>query len=497
MKRALATLMLLCLGACNALSGVGDFEVVPGATSTTSFGAGAGGATSSSGKGGGGATSSSGKGGGGAGGATSTTTASGGGMGGAGAGGDGGGGGAAGDGGGGAGGGPLGCKEHADCPSEACLAGKCATIVGVAAGNASGCAVLSDGTAHCWGANGSGQLGDGTTVPHHNPKPVPGLTGVVELALGRRPDEEGKLDHACARLVDGSVKCWGNNGSGQLGLGPNAAGQYPAPQAVPSLGNVTRIAAGGRHTCALDAGGTVHCWGADDSGQVGDGGGPSSKVALATSVLAGAKDIALGSDFSCALMSDTTVQCWGDNEQGQLGAGSPIEASALPVAVKDLTGAVAIAAGRDFACAKKAPNDVWCWGDNDDGQLATGSAGGTFATPVAATGLTQIDELRLGVQKGSLNEGGHGCAVLTTGVPVCWGKNDAGQVGDGTQGGSVLAPKGVAVIGAASKIAPSVSFTCALLASGPLRCWGRNNEGQLGIGMQTGNEPLAKAVLWP
>jgi alpha-tubulin suppressor-like RCC1 family protein len=470
--------------ACNALSGVGDYEVVPSTTSTAAGETSAGGATSSAGKGGGSGT------GGDAAATTATGTASGAGMGGAGANGGGGS--------GGTGGGPPGCMKHADCPSEACLGGSCATIVQVAAGATFACAVLGDGTAHCWGRNHDGQLGDGTATPHHKPKPVLGLSDVVEIAVSRSAGDENPDVHACARLANGKIKCWGDNGNGQLATGTQGPDK-PTPQ--PVLGNLSfsRVAVGSEHTCAVAVGGDLWCAGKDSSGQVGDG-GANEKVLIPAKVLTGVTDVTAGDAFTCALKKVRTVQsvwCWGSNGKKQLGILAPTMASSsVPVEVPGVSGAVAIAAGRDFACATKAPNEVWCWGDNSDAQITT-MPGGEIAPPVVAMKLVQISLLSLGVDRDGFNDGGHGCAVHTFGFASCWGENTSGQVGDGTSGNKVPLPAGLMSLGSVKAISAGADFTCAITAAGALRCWGRNDEGQLGIGVQTGNEPLPLPVVWP
>src|SRR5262249_16263395 len=128
------------------------------------------------------------------------------------------------------------------------------------------CARMADGTVKCWGANGLGELGDGTTTDRALPTTVPGLAGVAQLALGGQ--------HSCARLDDGTVKCWGGNFSGELGDGTTTAKSKPT--AVPGLTGVAKLALGGSagvsaHSCALMNDGTVKCWGYNGHGQLGDG----------------------------------------------------------------------------------------------------------------------------------------------------------------------------------------------------------------------------------
>ncbi|TAK24799.1 MAG: hypothetical protein EPO40_23820 [Myxococcaceae bacterium] len=136
------------------------------------------------------------------------------------------------------------------------------TAVEIAAGHAHTCARLTDGSVRCWGNNISGQIGDGTSVNRLAPVVVPGLTTAVEIAAG--------LSHTCARLADGSVRCWGRNGHGQLGDGTTSVNRL-TPVAVVGVNNATGIAAGDRYTCARLADGSVRCWGSDQWGQVGDG----------------------------------------------------------------------------------------------------------------------------------------------------------------------------------------------------------------------------------
>ena len=126
------------------------------------------------------------------------------------------------------------------------------SVARIAMGDDFQCVVLRDGAVRCWGANGRGQLGDGTTTTRLAPTAVPGLAGVTRLSLGSA--------HACALLAAGTVQCWGANGDGQLGDGGTADHHSPAP--VPGLAGVTEVTAGGNHTCALLTDRTVRCWGA-------------------------------------------------------------------------------------------------------------------------------------------------------------------------------------------------------------------------------------------
>ena len=198
--------------------------------------------------------------------------------------------------------------------------------VAVAAGNQHSCALLSNGTAQCWGRNVEGQLGNGTmTTNSPTPTTVSGLVGSTAIAPG--------WDHTCALLSNGSVQCWGANNYGQLGNGASISGSS-VPVAVSSLSGAVAVAAGSSHTCALLSEGSIACWGMNAQGELGNGTTTDSATPVTVSGVTGAKAIAAAhGDHTCALLSDGSITCWGDNSYGQLGNGTTTD-SPTPVAVK-------------------------------------------------------------------------------------------------------------------------------------------------------------------
>lgn len=208
--------------------------------------------------------------------------------------------------------GQVGDGTTADKNKPVYVSGLVSGVAAVVAGWSHSCALMSSGGVRCWGNNQDGQLGDGTTVARNTPTEVVGLgAGVTALTAGGR--------HTCALMINVAVKCWGQNQRGQLGDGTTA--DRVAPVNVANLPNgVIAIAAGGQHTCALMLAGTVKCWGNNGEGQLGAGGlllkVTATDVARMT---APAVAITAGKAHTCALLSDNVVRCWGDNEYGQLG----------------------------------------------------------------------------------------------------------------------------------------------------------------------------------
>ncbi|WP_370631417.1 chromosome condensation regulator RCC1 [Methylosinus sp. Sm6] len=336
------------------------------------------------------------------------------------------------------------------------------------AGGGHTCALSQTGGLKCWGDNLNASIGDGTATDRKTPVDVPGLTsGVVAVAAG-----DG---HTCALTRAGGVKCWGENSDGEVGDG-TVSQRKLAPAGVVGLANgVVAIAAGGNHSCALTATGGVKCWGYNGSGQLGDGttstrATPVNVVGLTAGVIA----IAAGDRHTCALTRAGALKCWGDNIYGQIGDGATTNRM-KPASVLGLGGAAsAVSLGYTHSCALMKTGGVKCWGYNGAGQLGDGTRI-TRWTPVDVLGLTSTI---VAIDVGS----NHACALTAAGGVECWGENRYGQLGDTT---TINRSTPVAVAGLASGVAALSAgnrHSCALTVGGASLCWGSDSDGRLGIG---------------
>jgi len=323
----------------------------------------------------------------------------------------------------------------------------------LSAGERHTCTAGHAGPPVCWGANASGQLGNGTDSSSPVPVPVAGLRSASVVSVG--------MDFSCA-LSFGHAYCWGNNESRQLGdatdarrlapdlsrpiaaygdpwfFGSLSAGaryacgvQSPDPMVAcwggttgmlprgEATGTIRTVSAGGSHLCGL-SGATVKCWGSNDFGQLGDG---TTAVRNGEVDVAGltAMQVSAGLRHTCAISTTRAIYCWGDGSAGQLGQGSR-SSSAVPVAIDGELRFVSVAAGTTHSCGLATNGRLYCWGSNSDGQLGDGTTSDSLVPVVVGSDL-QFQQVVVGAH--------HSCA-LTHNQAYCWGRNSDGQLGDGT-----------------------------------------------------------------
>lgn len=389
------------------------------------------------------------------------------------------------------------------------------------------CVILFGGYVKCWGSNSHGKLGIGDQV---NRGVSPGQMGfdlpVVNLGTGRTAVQiSAAYQHTCALLDDGTVKCWGKNDRGQLGQGDTRyRGLYPYDMGD----NLTRvdlgvglkaakIATGMDATCVILTTGQVKCWGFNQQAELGlgdrltRGDGPNEMGDNLPFVLLGtgrtAKAITMGFWHTCVILDNDSMKCWGDNHYGQLGLGMSQYSYGdnvthmgdnLPI-VRLGSGRFpkSVVAGSSITCALMDDNTIKCWGFSY-GALGLGGPqwigdnandmGDSLATISLGSGLTASQVATFG---------DHVCAIIQeTQVLKCWGNNDEGQLGLGdvqTRGdnpgemGDALPYVNIGTNGTVKAVFTGDSHTCAIVTLGDtskVKCWGRNVEGQLGLGDQ-------------
>ena len=296
----------------------------------------------------------------------------------------------------------------------------------VAAGANHTCVLATDGTVWCWGQNGNGNLGDGSFLNQGDPVQVVLDGTATMIAAGGST--------TCAALSDNSLKCWGKGSSGQIGNGAAllSNGTPVSTSLVPDSFTVAHIEIGTTHSCAISVAGAAWCWGQSTFGRLGTTASSNAVTPTATASLGStASEVAAGGAHTCALLSNGTISCFGSNNMGQLGQALATTSSSTPTLVTLAATATHVTAGSQFTCALLSTAVVHCFGDNASGQLGSGSSGAARETPGAVTGLT-------GTVVDVVAGASHACAVMSTGQVRCWGKNDLGQLGIGTQTDSTI-----------------------------------------------------------
>ncbi|MBX3147317.1 MAG: Ig-like domain-containing protein [Gemmatimonadales bacterium] len=256
----------------------------------------------------------------------------------------------------------------------------------ISAGRVHTCGVSIGGRAYCWGDNERGQLGGNvdtvanTFVPSSTPVEVGTISGggggyhenyPGQNVLDFKSIATGGV-HACGVNRGGTAYCWGLGREGQRGDGSNSLNRVIPNVPVLSSATFDAITAGYAHTCARTTTGTVHCWGENNAGQLGNGGNANSNIPVVAGGGLLFSSITAGYSHTCGLAAGGTAFCWGNNSRGQLGNGSTASQN-LPVAVEGGLSFVNISAGDFHTCGVTAGGTAYCWGDNEYGALGDGT----------------------------------------------------------------------------------------------------------------------------
>ncbi len=288
--------------------------------------------------------------------------------------------------------------------------------VSVASGAGHSCALDVAGVVSCWGLGRGGQLGIGW-----RPEPLESLVPVdVPFHLQFRAVTVGGR-HTCGLTArDTGTWCWGRNHFGQLGNATNIT--IPTPVQVVGAPELTRISAGGGHTCGVDGAGVLWCWGDNSFGQLGDGSGEDRTAAVRISSQLEFTRVGAGARHTCAIDTDARLHCWGENTTGQLGNGT-LTSALTPQPVAGDIDFVSVSAGSVHTCAVAANQQVFCWGLGSYGRLGIGNET-LAANPVLIGGGAVYTHVLTGTA--------HGCAITFTGTMKCWGFGAFGQLGNGS-----------------------------------------------------------------
>lgn len=389
-----------------------------------------------------------------------------------------------------------------------------AGAVQVIAGDEHVCALFHTGDIKCWGAYDSGRLGymgqEQDVGDDETPADMPFVevgASVEQLALG--------TDFTCVLLDTAEVKCWGSGQHGRLGQGDQVdLGSDQVPADIPAIdfggGTPIQIAAGGEHACAVMQSGELRCWGRNDHGQiglpglmaVGDDELPGDVPAVNLGEGEVAQQVAAGTDHTCALLGGGGVLCFGRDNVGQLATPAvnvsigddEDPATSTPVALSEV--AVMIAGRFNHTCVAYDTEEIQCWGDGGSGRLGYGNTDAVGDNEDVLL-VAAIDPI--GSEPTTFGMGqAHTCVRVGTTQIYCWGEGNNGRLGYGNTT-DLLEPQ-MDQVNLALPLAPRMvtagrEFSCATTEGSQVKCWGRNNRGQLGYGRAwttdlADNEPI-------
>jgi alpha-tubulin suppressor-like RCC1 family protein len=311
----------------------------------------------------------------------------------------------------------------------------------------------------CWGANGHGQLGNGTKIQSADLVKVTGITSVTKLATGEH--------FACAIDANNDSYCWGENGAGQLGI---TAGVDQVTRIPTGAAKAVAIDAGVNALCSLKLDGAVSCSGDVSSGQSGYL--LSSQTPLVNAKASNLTKVSAGSNTTCSINGTGSLSCWG---------------TLVPI-IPELLTFTDISVGNSSACAVTTAKDVYCWGSNSSGQLGDNSSRAAVLMVKVASATSKFVHVAVGYR--------HACAVTSDGLAYCWGDNSKQQLG--ASGADTKIPKPVPGIGTAATVAVGDYHSCVQQISGAITCWGDNTKKQINSSSITPVAPtdlvLAKTV---
>jgi alpha-tubulin suppressor-like RCC1 family protein len=325
---------------------------------------------------------------------------------------------------------------------------------------------VTGGVLWCWGDNSDGQLGAPAAGPGPQ-APVMVLGTWLAPAVGTR--------HSCALAVDGGVSCWGANDVGQLGAGDLVPSGEPRAVALPD--ETVELRTGFEFNCAVLADASLWCWGYNWEGQLGQGDLHPGTDRPSPVQVGRDRDwvfVATGQGHGCGIRAPGTLHCWGRNTDGQLGQGAVLpQQHRSPTQVGTDNDWVEVSCGQAHTCARKRDRSLWCWGTMASGVLAVGDV-----NPRLTPARVPVHSDWVSVSANTF----HTCGVRQTGEIWCAGRNTEGQLGspdlvDAIPNMLLSDPNSGWVEVRAGRF-----FTCARRADNSVWCMGDNADLQLGVG---------------
>lgn len=327
-----------------------------------------------------------------------------------------------------------------------------------------------------------------------------GISLSTDLSVTNVASLSSTKDHTCMNQVRGQLLCWGDGEFGRLGTGSTGDELVPRTSssstsaAYQKIRDTYSVVTAAYHTCSLTYSGEVYCWGEGEDGRLGNGGtGDSiSPVEVPFPNHRSVDMIASYDAHNCAITDDGEAHCWGKNSNGEIGQGYDSSYFVSPQEIQGFGNEMvsAISVGEGFSCAVLENGTTYCWGKNDFGQLGDGTTLNTnqVATPLTMPGAIQVTTISSGQS--------HSCAILQSGQVACWGRNNVGQLGDNSltdRSTPVLAQ--LPTLKDAVMIDVGISHTCAVMDDGTMYCWGLNANGQLADGTTTFQKQPVRSVL--
>lgn len=353
------------------------------------------------------------------------------------------------------------------------------SFINLSVGNSFSCGVESDGDVYCWGERSDGKLGSTISDMPGNIT-LPQIWLVLNINLNKSINISAGYSHTCSVIDLGKTYCWGISDDGELGDSENTINYYPFEITSTNSGDLKKVASGDNHTCAINLYGELYCWGDNSFNQLGDGtSNNSNEPVKVDDSLYPVEDekfikVLASNEFSCALSTVGLLYCWGDNENNQLATNS-IDESFSPKLIVDEDNEPILfkefSLGDEHVCALKIDGTAVCWGANDKGQLGNNSTTNSPSpVDVFMTNPTRLFE-KLYSNK-DMN-----CGVESSNDVYCWGSNEFGKIGVNSSSTNILLPTSDSNI--FSKLSIGENSFCGLEADGEISCAGSNSHGQI------------------